>query len=227
MGERGCERFSAVLRADAGAIWEAQHAHPFVRGIADGTLPDDVFAHFLAQDYVFLIAYARLLALGAARAPDLETMERFAALTQAILGEEMSLHRALCSEVGLDAGALEATVPGPTTQAYTDFLLRTAALGDVAELAAALLPCMWGYAEIGARLADGPRPGVGRYAQWIDTYADLGFQELAAWCRTLVDALGADASPVARERMAFAFRTCSRHELAFWEAAWTQEAWPV
>ncbi len=225
MDER--ERFSAVLRADSDAIWEAQHAHPFVRGIADGTLPDAVFAHFLAQDYVFLIAYARLLALGAARSPDPATMERFAALTQTILGEEMSLHRGICAEVGLDADALEATVPGPTTQAYTDFLLRTASLGDVAELAAALLPCMWGYAEIGARLADGPRPGVDRYAQWVDTYADPGFQAGATWCRGLVDALGADASPAARERMAFAFRTCSRHELAFWDAAWTREAWPV
>ncbi|WP_354697875.1 Aminopyrimidine aminohydrolase [Paraconexibacter sp. AEG42_29] len=220
-------RFSDDLRSGSAPIWEAQHAHPFVRGIADGTLPDPVFAHFLAQDYVFLVAYARLLALGTARAPDLATMERFAALTQAILTEEMALHRALCAEVGLDAAALERTVPAPTTQAYTDFLLRTASLGDVAELAAALLPCMWGYAEIGARLADGPRPDSPRYAAWIDTYADPGFQELATWCRGLVDDLGRDAAPAARERMAFAFRTCSRHELAFWEMAWTQETWPV
>lgn len=219
--------FSAVLRTDSAAIWEAQHAHPFVRGIADGTLPDAVFAHFLAQDYVFLIAYARLLALGAARAPDLETMTTFAELTQAILGEEMQLHRTLCGEVGLDAEALERTEPAPTTQAYTDFLLRTASLGDVAELAAALLPCMWGYAEIGERLAQAPRPDVPRYAQWIDTYADPSFQELAVWCRALVDDLGAGASPAQRERMRFAFRTCSRHELAFWQAAWTQEQWPV
>lgn len=219
--------FSAGLRADSAVIWEAQHAHPFVRGIAEGTLPDAVFAHFLAQDYVFLIAYARLLALGAARAPELATMERFAALTQAILGEEMELHRSICSDVGIDAATLEQTVPAPTTQAYTDFLLRTASLGDVAELAAALLPCMWGYAEVGARLAAGPRPAVPRYAAWIDTYADPGFQELASWCRGLVDDYGRDASPGQRERMAVAFRTCSRHELAFWEMAWTQERWPV
>jgi thiaminase/transcriptional activator TenA len=220
-------RFSDELRAGSAAIWEAQHAHPFVRGIGDGTLPAAPFAHFLAQDYVFLVAYARLLALATARAPDLATMERFAELTQAILGEEMGLHRSLCAGVGLDADALAATVPGPTTQAYGDFLLRTASLGSFAELAAALLPCMWSYAEIGARLGAEPGPGVARYAEWIATYADPGFQELAAWCRGLVDELGAAASPAERERMAFAFRTCSRHELAFWEAAWTQEAWPV
>jgi thiaminase/transcriptional activator TenA len=223
----GEEPFSAVLRADSAAVWQAQHDHPFVRGIGDGTLPDSVFAHFVAQDYVFLVAYARLLALGAARAPDLATMTRFAQLTQAILGEEMELHRSLCAGIGLDVATLEATVPAPTTQAYTDFLLRTAALGDFPELAAALLPCMWGYAELGARLAQGPPPATARHREWIATYADPSFQELAAWCRELVDRLGTEAAPAQRARMTFAFRTCSRLELAFFQMAWTLEDWPV
>ncbi|WP_309233774.1 hypothetical protein [Conexibacter sp. W3-3-2] len=85
--------FSDELRARSADLWEAQHAHPFVRGIADGTLDPRCFEHYVRQDYVFLIEYARLLALGAARAPDLETMRRFADLAQAILGEEMELHR--------------------------------------------------------------------------------------------------------------------------------------
>ena len=43
----------------------------------------------MRQDYLFLIEYARLLALGAARAPDRDTMRRFAELTAAILTTEM------------------------------------------------------------------------------------------------------------------------------------------
>ena len=66
--------FADELRAGAAGLWEAQHAHPFVRGIADGTLSEDRFVHYVRQDYVFLIEYARMLALGAARAPDLQTM---------------------------------------------------------------------------------------------------------------------------------------------------------
>ena len=62
-------------------------------------------------------------------------------------------------------------VPAPTTQAYTDFLVRSAALGDLGELAAALLPCMWGYAELGQRLAAGGAPADERYARWIATYS--------------------------------------------------------
>jgi thiaminase (transcriptional activator TenA) len=219
--------FSEQLRAAAADLWEGQHAHPFVRGVGDGTLPVERFAHYVRQDYLFLIEYARMLALGAARAGDLDTMRRFAELAQAILGEEMELHRAFAREFGIDEAQLESEPPAPTTQAYTDFLVRTAALGDLAELAAALLPCMWGYAELGQRLAAAGAPSEERYARWIEMYASDEFEELAAWCRGLVDRLGAATNDEGRERMIRAFVTCSRYELAFWEMGWTLERWPV
>jgi thiaminase/transcriptional activator TenA len=210
------ESFSAQLRRAVDPIWQAQHDHPFVRGVADGTLPVARFERYVRQDYVFLIDYGRLLALGAARAPDFPTMRRFADLTQAILGGEMELHRAFAREFGIGDAELEAEEPAFVTRAYTDFLLRTAALGDFAELAAALLPCMWGYAEIGQRLAAGARPADERYARWIDTYADPEFAELATWCRGLVDRLAAQTGDAGRDRMRRAFVVCSEHELAFW-----------
>ena len=218
--------FADELRAGAAGLWEDQHAHAFVRGIADGTLPEDRFAHYIRQDYVFLVEYARTLALGAARAPDLKTMRRFAELAQAILGEEMELHRAFAREFDISEAELEAEPPAPTTRSYTDFLVRTAALGEIPELAAALLPCMWGYAEIGQRLALSDAPPDPRYARWIETYASDEFDELARWCRDLVDRLAAEANDRGRARMARAFNVCSRYELRFWEMGWTLERWP-
>ena len=216
------EPFSAHLRRDADAIWTAQHEHPFVLGVADASLAVERFARYVRQDYVFLVDYARVLALGAARAPDLATMRRFADLAQAILGEEMELHRAFAREFGISEAELEAEPAAPLTRAYTDFLLRTAALGSFAELAAALLPCMWGYAEIGARLARRPEPSPEpRYRRWIETYAAADFQELAAWCRELVDRLGAAAGDGERERMRRGFVQSSEHELAFWDVGLT------
>jgi thiaminase/transcriptional activator TenA len=148
-------------------------------------------------------------------------MRRFAALAQAVLETEMALHAGFAQRWGISTGELEAEPPSPATRSYCDFLLRTAALGDFAELCAALLPCMWGYAEIGARLAAaGPPPHAG-YAAWIAAYADPEFQALAEWARELTDAAGADAGPAARERMHAAFRTSSELELGFWESAWT------
>ena len=213
--------FAHELRAHASDLWEAQHAHPFVTGIGNGTLPEEAFRFYVRQDYVFLIDYGRLLALGAARAPRLADMRRLAALAQGILETEMDLHREYAEAWGIGPGELEAEEAAPATSGYVDFLLRTAALGDFAELAAALLPCMWGYAEIGERLGEGPPPEHPLYRQWIEMYAGEDFQQLAAWSRELVDDVAAEVSGPGHDRMRRAFVASSRHELAFWESAWS------
>ncbi len=218
---------SVQLRRTADPIWQAQREHPFLRGIADGTLALERFSFYVRQDYLFLVEYARLLALGAARSPDLATMTRFAELTTEILTTEMDLHRSFAAELGISAGELEAELPSPTTQGYTDFLVRTAAQGDFGELAAALLPCMWGYAEIGQGLAAEGRSPDDRYARWVEMYASPEFGELADWCRGLVDRLGAALGEGGAARLERAFLVSSRYELAFWEMAWNGERWPA
>lgn len=115
------EPFSERLRNKANDIWQAQHCHPFVRGIADGTLSLERFKFWVRQDYVFLIDYARLLALAMARSPDLPTMTRFAKLVTATLDTEMSLHRAYAAEFGISSEELEGELPAPKTRAYTIF----------------------------------------------------------------------------------------------------------
>lgn len=221
------ERPTAALRARAEPIWRAQHEHPFVRGIGDGTLDLERFKHWVRQDYRFLVEYCRLFALAASRAPDLDTLRRFAELLQATATTEMDLHRAYAREFGISEAELDQEPMAPTTRAYTDFLLRVAATGDFAELAAALLPCMWGFAEIGQALRARGLPSDPRCAKWIEMYAAPDFAALAEWCRELVDRLAEGASSAQRRRIEEAFVTSSRYEYLFWEMAWRRETWPV
>ncbi len=204
----------------AADVWEAQLEHPFVCGIRDGTLDPERFRFYMCQDYLFLIEYGRLLALACARAPRLELMERFAELAQSILTTEMDLHRDYAAEWGISREALERERPHDVTRAYTDFLLRTAALGDFGELVAALLPCMWDYSELGQRLAQDQPTGDGRYVRWIEMYSGEEFANLARWCREVCDEAGTGAAEEGRKRMQDAFVASSRYELAFWEQAW-------
>ena len=217
---------SDSLRARANDIWSAQHDHPFVRGIGDGTLDHDRFAFWLRQDYLYLIDYARTFAYAAARSPDLGTMSRFSRLLRETLESEMDLHRSLAAEFGSSADDLEREKKTPTTQGYTDFLLRAAAAGDFAELIAALLPCMWGYSEVGCVLDDRGRPDDLRYARWIASYSSPEFAELASWCRDLLDTHTQGLGGEAMGRVTQAFMTSSRYELAFWEMGWRGERWP-
>jgi len=225
--EAMAERLSELLRQKVAGIWEAQHQHPFVRGIGDGTLGLERFQFWLRQDYVFLIEYARLLALAAARSPDLETMTRFATLLKETVETEMNLHRAYAAEFGISHEQLEREPTAPTTRGYTDFLLRVAATGDFAELVAALLPCMWAFSEIGRRLAMQPAPSEKRYARWIAMYSSREFAELAEWCRDLLDSLATGLPERDLQKLEAAFLTSSRYEWQFWEMAWKMELWPI
>ncbi len=221
------ERFTDRLRRVAEPIWRAQHAHPFIRGIGDGTLDSIRFAYWVRQDYRFLIEYCRLFAFAAARSPDLATLTRFAELLQATAVTEMSLHRRLAAQLSITEAELEKEPMAPTTQGYTDFLVRTAATADFGELCAALLPCLWGFSEIGLELSRGGRPADARLAAWIDSYSDPAFAAQAGWCRDLVDRLAAAASVPLQAAMEASFVTSSRYELAFWEMAWTLQRWPI
>jgi len=213
------------FRHAADAIWEAQHDHPFVRGIGDGTLDTETFGFWLRQDYLYLIDYSRLFGAAVLRAPDLAAMTRFAELLHGIISTEMGLHRSYVAGFGITEEDLLRETKAPTTQAYTDFLLRTATTGDYAELLGALLPCMWGYNEIGLRLAERGMPDDERYRAWIEMYASDEFTELATWCRVLTDDACAGLPEPALERVEEAFIVSSRYELAFWEMAWTNERW--
>ncbi len=42
---------SESLRREAGPLWKTIHAHPFVTGIGDGTLPRDRFRYYMCQPY--------------------------------------------------------------------------------------------------------------------------------------------------------------------------------
>ncbi len=219
--------FTQRLRAAAADAWRAQRDSAFIRGIGDGSLDVGRFQHWVRQDYRFLIEYARALATAAARAPDLATMTKLAGLANETLATEMSLHRSYAEEFGIGAEELEREEMAPTCRAYTDFLVRVASTGSFPELVGALLPCMWGFAELGIALAAGERPADPRYAAWIDMYASDEFVELADWCRGLMDEVAAGLPEAELARVEEAFVTSSRYELLFWEMAWNREQWPV
>ncbi len=220
--------FSDALRRKAALIWKRIFTHPFVKGIGDGSLPVGKFRFYMGQDYVFLIEYCRVLALASAKAWDLDTMERFAGLLHATLHTEMALHRGYAKKFGISARELARTRPAPTTYAYTRHLLQVATSGTLSELAAALLPCQWGYWEIGQRLAKkGPPQRQPLYGEWIHTYSSPEFGALAAWVRELTDRLARGAGEEERRRMEEGYLMSCRYEYLFWEMSYREETWPV
>ena len=219
--------FTDDLFAAAKPVWDAQLAHPFVAGIADGTLETERFANWVRQDYRYLKEFARIFAWAVIKADRLDVMGWHASALNMILNTEMALHLSYAARFGITAGQLEAEPMWPTTRAYTDFLLRTAADGDLADLMAALLPCAWGYVYIAAQMVRRPAPADQRYAEWIAQYASAEYAEFSEWLKAEMNRLTEGALPAKRARLTELFVLSSRYEWQFWQMCWHGERWPV
>lgn len=220
----GGEGLFAGLKADCEAEWAHYVGHPFVRAIGDGSLARASFQHYLVQDYLFLIQFARAYALAVYKADTLAEMRTASAGVAAILDVEMDLHVRLCGEWGLTPEILEETPEARATIAYTRFVLDAGLKGDLLDLEVALAPCVVGYAEIARGLAatPGALSPANPYRDWIAEYAGDAYQELAAKAVAALDAAAETRLAEARRpRLTAIFRQATRLEADFWDMGLT------
>lgn len=218
--------FSKRLRETADASWEASFTHPFVTGIADGSLPLDRFKHYVLNDAYYLSCFAQVQALGAAKAPDLLTANRMAAHVQGTYGAELALHEKFSKLLGITGEERDSFQPAPTAYAYTSHLFRAAYSGHLGDIIAAILPCYWLYFEIGERLA-GATPDEPIYREWIAAYGGEWFKQLVQEQIDRLDAIADTVTEADKARMERHFLISSRYEYQFWDMAYRKEQWPV
>lgn len=206
----------------SGEGWSAYTNHAFVRGLADGSLPEASFHHYLVQDYIFLVHFTRAWAMAVVKSDSLEEMKIAASTVDALINHEMQLHVETCKKVGISEEQLFAAEEEFENLAYTRFVMDAGLSGDFLDLMAALAPCIFGYAVIGAEIsksavADTP------YQEWINTYAGDDYQDL---CHTLgamiekatLSRLGEIPSENPRwGSLSKRFKTATKLEIAFWD----------
>ena len=189
-------------------LFQACLAHPFVQGIARGTLRPGQFAGYVAQDAWFLGAFARAYAAALARTTDDRDLWLFKRLLDGVV-TELELHRGYAARWGIDLSRVE---PMPATLAYTDFLAGVAGREPIPQIVAAMAPCMRLYAWLGqslAPVADPASPTI----EWVRTYADPAFAALADEVDGLLTGPGADP-----QRQAWLYRRAMQLEYGFFDA---------
>ncbi len=220
------ESFTTGLWHDIADIYSAIVAHPFITGLADGSLPGESFEYYLVQDALFLRKYAQALAAVASKAPDNATTEMFSRHAVGIVSAELALHNSLFAQFGIDPHAAGQAQEAPTTTAYTSYLLATTFSGSYAEGVGTVLPCYWIYAEVGKHLIE--RGSVNpRYQQWIDTYAAPEFGDEAGEVIAATDKLSAGSSGADLDRLRHHFQMTSRYEWMFFDMGYRREDWPL
>lgn len=211
------------LKGESQEEWRAYTEHAFTNAMADGSLPEAAFRHYLVQDYLFLIEFARAYALAVYKSPTLADMRDAAGGMSAILDVEMDLHVKLCANWGLAPEDIEAAPAAAETLAYTRYVLDTGMRGDLLALKVALSPCIIGYAEIASRLSalPGAMDDGNPYKVWIAEYASDAYQDVAVKAREQLDRLAERyATPKRTQELRQIFQEATRLEADFWEMGW-------
>ncbi len=210
----------ARLRAAAGEDWRCYVEHDFVAALAKGSLPQNSFRHYLVQDYLFLIQFARAWALAAYKSDTLEEMRTAATALTGILEVEMKLHVGFCAQWGLSEAQMQRQREAAATVAYTRYVLDRGMSGDLLDLQVALAPCIVGYGEIGARLLRTARLDGNPYRAWIEMYGGPDYQAVAQAAIAALDDSARRRGGQARfDALAQTFTEASRLEAAFWQMA--------
>ncbi|WP_210494979.1 thiaminase II [Patulibacter sp. SYSU D01012] len=218
--------FTAELWRLAAPVQERILAHPFLAGLTDGTLPEDVFRTYVVQDSHYLKGFARALALVAARVTADDEIVFFATAGAEAITVEHELHAGFIAAFALSPAEVAATPRSPTTTAYVDAMLAHAATGTADDGIAAVLACFWIYREVGRELVAQGSPDA-RYQRWIDTYAGEEFSAQVDALLAIVERRAAVLPDAARERFRAIWLQGCRYEWMFWDAAWRGETWPV
>ncbi len=194
---------------------------PFIHELAGGSLPNEKFQFYIAQDALYLEHFARALALIGAKAYDIRDALAYMRFAETAIVVENALHASYFKEFGvIGKGFMQ-----PACHHYIHFLRSTAALDAVEVGMAATLPCFWIYKKVGDHIYKNQRSADNPYQQWIATYGGEEFGVAVQRAIGICDEAAAHATSDMRDRMTEAFVTAARMEFDFWDAAYHLKVW--
>lgn len=215
--------FCEKARQQTAYFWEASFTHPFVTGIADGTLPLEKFTYYMLQDAYYLKHYSKLLAMLAAKATEEADVAYFLESAHFIREAELELHRTTFRELGVTAEMMANFEPAPAAYNYVSHMYQAFFTGTIAEAYAAILPCPWLYQEIGMRLR-GATPNVKLYDEWLQLYGSEDMERKIDEQKAMMNRFAAMPGNDERTLLEHFKRSCY-YEWQFWEMSWTAQTW--
>jgi thiaminase/transcriptional activator TenA len=200
--------------------------HPFITGLTTGELAPEAFIRFLQQDTYYVNEYSRCLAALSAKAPTMPLTRSLLEHAASAVTAEATLHAELVEMLGGSTPVHAELIPSPTTTAYVDYVTARVQAGSFFEGLAAVLPCMWVYAEVGVHLHRNGSP-LPAYQSWIDNYAGSGYHDEVDRVLQDVDSLACGVGATDKARAIEVALTATRYEWMFWDSAYRAEQWPA
>lgn len=188
--------------------------------LADGTLPLAAFKHFLIQDYLYLVHYARLNALAAYKSTQLDDVVAGAEIILHIK-REVFMHLTFCESFGISKTELEHdTEESVACTVYTRYMEHIGTSKDWLSLQVALAACLIGYGEVCARLSQDPKTNKSSpYWPWIQNYVNSDYTEAVNTGRALLERHARQISLSQVDDFVKIFKRVTEYETLFWTSS--------
>ena len=205
----------------AAEVWTAYNEHPFVLGIQNGTLEKEKFRFYMIQDYLYLGDYAKIFALGVAKATSLSNAMLFSKYISVMNGE-LNVHSDYMARLGITQEDIDSAKRSLDSLSYTSYMLRVAYEETEVEIVAAILACAYSYEVIAKKMVENNPAAVDDefYGSWISGYVSEEYSEENRVLIELLDDMTKSYTPAQIEHLKDVFLACSRYEMAFWDLSW-------
>lgn len=205
----------------AAEVWTAYNEHPFVLGIQNGTLEREKFRFYMIQDYLYLGDYAKIFALGVAKATGLSNAMLFSRYISVMNGE-LNVHSNYMARLGITQEDIDSAKRSLDSLSYTSYMLRVAYEETEVEIVAAILACAYSYEVIAKKMVENNPAAVDDefYGSWISGYVSEEYSEENRVLIELLDDMTKSYTPAQIEHLKDVFLACSRYEMAFWDLSW-------
>lgn len=205
----------------AAEVWTAYNEHPFVLGIQNGTLEREKFRFYMIQDYLYLGDYAKIFALGVAKATSLSNAMLFSRYISVMNGE-LNVHSNYMARLGITQEDIDSAKRSLDSLSYTSYMLRVAYEETEVEIVAAILACAYSYEVIAKKMVENNPAAVDDefYGSWISGYVSEEYSEENRVLIELLDDMTKSYTPAQIEHLKDVFLACSRYEMAFWDLSW-------
>ena len=205
-------------------LWETYNHHPFIQGLADGSLPKEKFKFFMTQDHLYLIQYSKVFAMGVIKAKKESDMRLFANLISATLDVENAIHRSYLKKLGLTNEELAKAKKSIVTESYTNYMIGVSQKEGLSEIMAAVLSCSWTYKLIGDYLEKCPGAKDHEfYGPWVRQYMSDTYRSSNDLMIEMIDRFSEGCSEEEYQNLKHIIYSCTQYEYMFWDMAWNEK----
>ena len=193
--------YNAILKLD------------FLKELSEGTLADDVFARYIAQDEIYLKNYYHQMNMLADLMEDEQDKALFLSFAQSGMEGEKAMHEMLIEEYGIETRVESSKV----TSDYNSHICKGIATGNPCIALASVLPCMWIYNQVGLHILKHSKLEGNPYKEWILEYGQEEFTTGVDKVLKMIDRWASKADNETIGKMDYYYLKAALYEYAFWD----------